>query len=87
MLDEVDWLIARKKSRTSSDKSAAGTTPFDAAAKLGLMVSVKRGGGDEVMKTCVAFLTCRRGHPDRRPAGPNRESRDAAARDPFDCFK
>nr|XP_040017932.1 Fanconi anemia group I protein isoform X4 [Gasterosteus aculeatus aculeatus] len=53
VLDEVDWLIARKKSRTSSDKSAAGTTPFDAAAKLGLMGSVKKGGGDEVIKLAL----------------------------------
>lgn len=28
VLDEVDWLIARKKSQTASDKSGSGKTPF-----------------------------------------------------------
>lgn len=28
MLDEVDWLIARKKSQTGSDKLGCGKKPF-----------------------------------------------------------
>lgn len=28
VLDEVDWLIARKKSQTASDKSSSGKKPF-----------------------------------------------------------
>lgn len=53
VLDEVDWLIARKKSQTLFDKSGSGKKPFHTGAHVRLMVRVQRGHEEE-MHLCQA---------------------------------
>lgn len=51
VLDEVDWLIARRKTHTAPDKSGSGETPPRADASVGLM----EGAGDRCISVRLTY--------------------------------
>ncbi len=86
------WLPERKARRPLTNRSRVRSPMMlcwiNGGSWEGTREEMHLRQGDGTKNICnVAFLMCRWGHPDCRPAGSNRESGDAAARDSSDSIK